>query len=277
MSDLNQGDKSYIAVMGKIFGVLECFAENGATQGLAFSQIAKALPFSRTTIHRILYSLGKLGYVEKAEVGSCYRLTHRFHELAEHAVHFRQLQSISKPLMKILLTRYAETVNLGSLDGGQIAYIDVEQGPNGLQFAAFPGDRNPAHCTALGKAILAFLPEPRIKAILGQDPLLKRTANTITQPGRLIHQLTAVRHQRVALDLEENVMGISCVAAPIFDPSGRVIAAFSVSGPTVRISGKLDALKSDVRAAASRVTRMLRPPQPTASPDAASRPHAAAF
>ena len=261
MSDLNQGDKSYIAVTGKIFCVLECFAKNGASQGLAFSQIANSLPFSRTTIHRILYSLGKLGYVEKTETGSCYRLTHRFHDLAEQAAHFRQLQSVSKPLMRILLTRYAETVNLGSLDGGQIAYIDVEQGPNGLPFAAFPGDRNPAHCTALGKAILAFLPEQRTKAILGHDPLVKRTANTITQPSRLLDQLSAVRHQRVALDLEENVMGISCVAAPIFDPGGRVIAAFSVSGPSRRIHDKLDALKSDVRAAASRVTRMLRPAQ----------------
>ena len=70
---------------------------------------------------------------------------------------FRHLQAISKPVMQNLLIRYAETVNLGSLDGGQVAYIDVVQSPSALRIAALPGDRNPVHSTALGKAILAFL------------------------------------------------------------------------------------------------------------------------
>jgi DNA-binding IclR family transcriptional regulator len=118
MSTIKQADKCYIAVMGKIFGVLERFVEKGTTRGLAFSEITKGLPFSRTTIHRILYSFGKLGYIEKSATGSCYRLTRKFHDLAGQDIPFRHLQAISKPLMQNLLIRYAETVNLGSLDGG---------------------------------------------------------------------------------------------------------------------------------------------------------------
>jgi IclR family transcriptional regulator, KDG regulon repressor len=259
MSTTKQADKSYIAVMGKIFGVLERFVEKGTTRGLAFSEIAKGLPFSRTTIHRILYSLGKLGYIEKSATGSCYRLTRKFHDLAGQGVAFRHLQALSKPLMQTLLIRHAETVNLGSLDGGQVAYLDVVQSPSALRIAALPGDRNPVHSTALGKAILAFLPESRTRAILGESPLLRKTPRTITQRTHLLEHLSAVRDQRVALDIEENVTGVTCVAAPIFDNTGRVIAAFSISGPASRMNAKLNAIKIDVRAAASTITKMLAP------------------
>jgi IclR family KDG regulon transcriptional repressor len=267
MCTTKQADKSYIAVMGKIFGVLENFVERGTTRGLAFSEIAEGLPFSRTTIHRILYSLGKLGYVEKIGPGSCYRLTRQFHDLAWQGVHFRHLQAVSKPVMRNLLIRYAETVNLGSLDGAQVAYLDVVQSPSALRIAALPGDRNPVHSTALGKAILAFLPESRTRAILGEYPLLRKTPRTITQRTNLFEQLSAVRDQRVALDMEENLTGVTCVAAPIFDNTGRVIAAFSISGPASRMNAKLNAIKIDVRAAASTITKMLAPPRGVDAPN----------
>jgi IclR family KDG regulon transcriptional repressor len=265
MSTSRQADKSYIAVMAKIFTVLECFVEDGANQGLAFSQIAKDLPFSRTTIHRILYTLGKLGYVEKVEIGSRYRLTHKFHDISGNILSLQHLLAVSKSVMRTLLVRYSETVNLGSLDGGQVTYLDVAQSPSALPIAAFPGDRNPVHSTALGKAILAFLPDSQIRTILGDSPLLRKTSRTITQHARFLEHLSAVRGERVALDKEENLVGVTCVAAPIFGPSGRVIAAFSVSGPVSRMCAKLNALKSDVRAAATSVTRMLKPPLDTNS------------
>jgi IclR family transcriptional regulator, KDG regulon repressor len=261
MSTSKQADKSYIAVMGKIFDVLESFAEKGPDQGLAFSEIAKGLPFSRTTIHRILYSLGKLGYIEKSEIGSRYCLKRKFHDLVGQSVQFRHLQVLSKPVMHNLSVRHAETVNLGSLDGGQVAYLDVVQSPTALPIAAFPGDRNPVHSTALGKAILAFLPESRTKAILAEHPLIRKTPKTITQSTHFFDHLSAVRDHRIALDLEENLIGVTCVAAPIFDPNGRVIAAFSISGPALRMNAKLNAIKIDVRAAASTITRMLAPPR----------------
>lgn len=266
MPTSKQVDKSYIAVMSKIFNVLECFVEDGTNQGLAFSQISKGLPFSRTTIHRILYTLGKLGYVEKTEIGSRYRLTGKFHDISGNILFFQHLQAVSKSVMRTLLVRYSETVNLGSLDGRQVAYLDVAQSPSALPIAAFPGDRNPVHSTALGKAILAFLPEQQIRTILGDSPLLRKTSNTITQHARLLEHLALIRGERVALDQEENVDGVTCVAAPIFGPSGRVIAAFSVSGPVNRMSEKMSALKSDVRAAACSVTRMLKPPVTNSGP-----------
>jgi len=263
MRTSKQTDKSYIAVTSKIFDVLQRFVEDTTNEGVAFSRISKGLPFSRTTIHRILYTLSKLGYVEKTEIGSRYRLTRKFHDISGNIVFFQQLQAVSKSVMRTLLVRYSETVNLGSLDGSQVTYLDVAQSRSALPIAAFPGDRNPVHSTALGKAILAFLPEPQIKSILGDSPLIKRTSNTITEQHRLLEHLALIRGERVALDQEENVDGVTCVAAPIFGPRGRVIAAFSVSGPVSRMSEKLIDLKADIRAVASSVTRMLRPPSHT--------------
>jgi len=77
--------------------------------------------------------------------------------------------------MTDLLNRHAETVNLGVINDAQVVYIDVLQSPNALRIAALPGERNPLHCTSLGKAILAFLPQPEVNALLGERPLIKKT------------------------------------------------------------------------------------------------------
>lgn len=260
MPKTKQADKNYIAVMGKIFTVLEYVIDKGAHQEpVAFADLAKDLPFSRTTIHRILYSFEKLGYVEKAEGTSHYRLAAKFFELTGVAVHFRQLQSVAKEVMQNLMTRHGETVNLGVLDLGQVAYLEVLQSPSALRIAGFAGQRTPLHSTALGKVLLAFLPEPEINAILSEQSLIKKTSRTITRKGHLLEHLASVREQGVAFDLEENLSGVTCIAAPIFDQAHRAIAAFSISGPTARMNAKLNAVKDDVRSAGLIVTRMLAP------------------
>jgi DNA-binding IclR family transcriptional regulator len=246
--------------MGKIFEVLNYLINTGAKQeAVPFSAMVKALPFSRTTIHRILYSLEKLGYVEKAEQAAHYRLATKFFEFTGPAVHFRHLQSISRSIMNDLMARHVENVNLGVLQKGQIVHLDVIQSPNALRVAAFPGERNPLHCTALGKAILAFLPEAEVNTLLDGYPLVKKTPKTITQKAHLREHLALVREHGVAIDLEENLSGVTCLAAPIFDHAGRVVAALSVSGPSSRMSSKLNAIKHDLRAAALAATRMIAP------------------
>jgi DNA-binding IclR family transcriptional regulator len=267
MPKQKQLDKNYIAVMGKIFEVLNYLIDKSAKQEpVAFSAMVKALPFSRTTIHRILYSLEKLGYVEKAELAAHYRLAAKFFEFTGPAVHFKHLQSISRSIMNDLMARHVENVNLGVLQNGQVVHLDVIQSPNALRVAAFPGERNPLHCTALGKAILAFLPESEVNTLLDGHPLVKKTPRTITQKAHLREHLALVREHGIAIDLEENLSGVTCLAAPIFDHAGRVVAALSVSGPTSRMNSKLSALKIDLRAAALSATRMIAPLYETEQP-----------
>jgi DNA-binding IclR family transcriptional regulator len=268
-----QADKNYIEVTGKIFAVLEYFVERGSKQkSVPFVEVAAAVPFARTTVHRILYSLEKLGYIEKDEAKPHYQLAGKFFDLTGPAIHFRRLQSVAKSVMQNLLLRFGETINLGVLDDGQVAYIEVLQSQSALRIAATPGERNPVHCTSLGKAMLAFLPENEVDAILDRHPLIRRTPRTITQKKHLIEHLASVREQSVALDMEENLTGVICVASPIFDQSGRVIAGISVSGPASRMEPKLVQVQEELRHSALTLSRMLSPGILAVPPHASSRP-----
>jgi DNA-binding IclR family transcriptional regulator len=111
----------------------------------------------------------------------------------------------------------------------------------------------------LGKTILAFLPEDEINSIVEKYPLIKMTPKTITQRAHFIEHLASVREQGVALDLEENLSGAVCVAGPIFDQHGRVVAGLSVSGPAGRIEAKLSRLQDEVRTACATISRVLNP------------------
>ncbi|HEV3277217.1 MAG TPA: IclR family transcriptional regulator [Terriglobia bacterium] len=253
-----QLDKNYIRVMEKIFVVLEHFIKEGARQeALSFQTVAASVPFAKTTVHRILYSLQKLGYLERDSARTRYRLGPKFFELTEPAVHFRRLQSVATSVMTELLVRFSENVNLGVLDSSQVAYLSVLQSPSALRVAAFPGQRNPVHSTALGKAIVAFLGEEEAAAIIDQRPLIKMTPKTITQRAHFSEHLAAVRERGVAFDLAENVEGVTCVAAPIFDQRGRAVAAISVSGPATRMEAKLGRIEEEVREAGLKTSRML--------------------
>jgi DNA-binding IclR family transcriptional regulator len=161
--------------------------------------------------------------------------------------------------MQQLLLRFGETVNLGVIEDFQVAYIEVLQSPSALRIAAIPGERNPVHCTSLGKAILAFLPDSEVETILEQNPLIRRTPKTITQKKHLLEHLASVREQAVALDLEENLTGVICVAAPIFDQRGRPVAGVSISGPATRMAPKLSQIQKEIRNSASTLSRMLSP------------------
>ena len=255
-----QADKNYIEVMGKIFAVLEYFVERGGKQrSVAFVEVAGAVPFARTTVHRILYSLEKLGYVEKDEVKSRYHLASKFFELTGPVTHFRRLQAVSKSVMQNLLLRFSETINLGVLEDGQVVFIEVLQSTSALRIAGTPGERNPLHSTALGKAMLAFLPESEVEAILERYPLIRRTPKTITQKKHLLEHLASVRERGIAFDMEENLTGVVCVAAPIFNQAGRVIAGLSVSGPATRMEPKLAQIQDELLNSALTLSRMLSP------------------
>lgn len=255
-----QADKNYIEVTGKIFALLEYFVErSGDAKSVPFVEIAAAVPFARTTVHRILYSLEKLGYIEKDGTRARYELGTKFFELTGPAIHFRRLQSVSKSVMQNLLLRFGETINLGVLDDGRVTYIDVLQSPSALRIAAVPGERNPVHSTSLGKAMLAFMPEKQVEAILDRHPLIKRTPRTITQKKHFLEHLASVRESCIALDMEENLTGVVCVAAPIHDQSGRVVAGISISGPASRMDPKLARIQQELKEAAQSITRMLSP------------------
>jgi DNA-binding IclR family transcriptional regulator len=143
---------------------------------------------------------------------------------------------ISKPVMVDLAAKLQETVHLAVLSGTEIVYVDKVDSPRTLGVMSKIGQRGSLHSTALGKVLLGFLPEAEASGMIKQIKLTPFTANTISSRAKLMDELKKVRRQGYAFDFRESEEGVECIAAPIRDHLGNVIAALSISGPEKKIN-----------------------------------------
>ena len=153
--------------------------------------------------------------------------------LAQHDVY-----TISRAPMEELAERLGETISLAIRDGSEVVYIEVVHGQSEIGVQSSVGVRQPAHTSALGKVLLAWLTPEEREASVYIHPMVRLTSHTITSPAELEAHLEEVRHDGYAMDNEERAEGIRCVATPIFDRTGRVTAALSVSGASFRMVGE---------------------------------------
>jgi len=166
--------------------------------------------------------------------------------------HEEILRKLSRPLLQKLWALTGKTVNLGTMDGPQVLYLDVIESAHTFRLVTQVGARRPLYCTSLGKAMAAFLPQEEADEMLRGLTYERFTPKTLVQPAKLKREFAKVREQGFAIDDEEAVPGARCVAAPIFDASGKVIGALSVSGPITRMAAdKLQTLSTAVKKAAS--------------------------
>ena len=139
------------------------------------------------------------------------------------------------PYLKELVKLCNETVHLGVREEGEVLYLAKEESSQTIRMISYVGKRAPLHCTALGKVLLAHLSTEERKKTLGEKVLRRLTENTITDEEELEKELGKVREQGFALDIEENEKDVRCIAAPIRNYQGKVIAAISISSPIFRI------------------------------------------
>lgn len=244
-----------IAVVARTFDLLEALADAGTPIGA--TELACRTGTTKSAAYRILTTLEGRGYVTKDVTTTLYQLGPRFAHLARRATNPHDVRTVARPLLEELHRRFRETVNLGVCDDGLVVYIDMIESDLGLRMAAHLGARDYLHSTALGKAILASLPEEvRERFLLA--PLPARTARTITDRGVLRAELERIRHEGVAEDRGENEDGSRCYGAPILDDTGVVIAALSVSAPESRVDDERAAtIARAVREVAQQVTLRL--------------------
>jgi DNA-binding IclR family transcriptional regulator len=198
------------------------------------TDLAQALGCSKNTAFRLLYTLMERNFVRQSEDAS-YQLTFRLLTLGESVLGTTELHHLARPSIQELARQCGETVSLAVLEGDEIIYLDRVLGSSPFTTAYSIGSRAPACTTALGKAILAFSPEDVVERCL-HDGLRSRTPHTITSPDRLRLKLREAARCCYALDNQENVLGVRCVGAPIFDRKGRVQAAISISGLAAHFS-----------------------------------------
>ncbi|WP_049983415.1 IclR family transcriptional regulator [Halorubrum sp. BV1] len=205
--------------------------------GAGVTAVAKDLDMTKSTVHNHLKTLEDEGYVTNE--GTTYRVGLRFLELGEYKRNRMDIYEKARPEVKALAEKTGETANAAVEEHGEGVYITRAEGTEAVTVDTYAGKRVKLHCTALGKTILAELPEERVDEILDTHGLPARTENTITDREELQAELATIRERGYAYDREERLSGLRCVAAPVVPEDGGLVAALSVSGPTTRMQGDL--------------------------------------
>jgi DNA-binding IclR family transcriptional regulator len=256
IASVNGHDETTLRTLEKGLIVLEALAAAGRS-GIALTALGRQLGLHRSTLYRFLTTLAKCGYAEPCEATDRYRLSYKALELAAATLTGLPLRDVGAPLLEELNQTTRETVHIVVLDQGEVVTIDRLEADYPITLRTQVGTRRPAYCSATGKAMLAFLPDAVVDEILARG-MPARTTRTITTPEVYKAQLQAARQRGFAIDDEEFVDGIRCVAAPVFDLTGRPIGAISLSAPTMRVSlEQLLNFAEPVCAAARRMSRQL--------------------
>ena len=240
--------------------ILDILGEN--PHGISVRDLSSRVRLPKGTTHRLLSSLTYFGYVRQDLKTRNYFLGLKLVELGNLLLTQIDLRKEAEPFLRELVERTKETVHMVFLDRNEIVYIDkveTDHSPSGLRMASRVGLRNPVHSCAVGKVLLAHLPEEELNHIIEEKGLLKRTENTIIDFTQLKEHLKIIRTQGYAIDDEENEKGIRCVAAPIYNEVSKAVAAVSISGPAFRITKKViqETLKKEVMETALRISQRL--------------------
>ena len=245
------------AALEKALDVLE--AIGSAAQGLNQLQLAEQVQLPRTTLYRILGSLVERGMVRRDPLRKVYRLGFRYLELVRNAYLKPDLVAAASVELRALRDLTGETSYLAVLDGNQVMSLERCDGAHTTRSAAALGRSKPVYCTGQGKAILSAMKESEREQILKGLPLLELTPKTLTDRRQLQIELQVTGARGYAIDDEEIVLGVRCVAAPIIDDNGVVQGALSVAGPAYRLPrSRLELLGPELAEAARRVGAQLR-------------------
>jgi len=238
-------------MLGRTFAIVEAFGTNDVLLSLA--DLARRTELPKSTVHRIANRLVAQQWLER--VDAQYRLGIRLFELGQlfELQRFR-LRETALPFMEDLYEATHEIVNLAVLDDDEMVYIEKISGHRRVPIETRLGCRMPAHCTALGKAVLAFADPDAIERVITAG-LPAKTPHSITDPTALRKQLKEIAMKRVAIDKGEYMPNVVCVAAPIFN-GNKPVAAISVTGPAPRIDVR--AVSAAVQTAALGISRMMR-------------------
>ncbi len=204
--------------------------------GLGVTEIANQMDINKSSVYRILSTLVQYGYIEQDKETEWYKLGYQFLEVSSRLLESLDLRNEAKPFLQELEKETNEVIHLVVYDRGEVVYIEKLDGNEALRMHSKVGKRAPMHCTSVGKAILAHLPIEIVQEIIERKGLPIHTDKTITDKNVFIDELAEVKKKGYALDLQENEYGITCIAVPIFDHLGKVEAAVSISGPTIRMT-----------------------------------------
>lgn len=223
-----------IQSVSRAIHILKCF-ENAEELGV--TEISKLLSLHKSTAFGLISTLEMNKLLEKNESTGKYRLGLELFRLGTKVN--SNLRRITVPYLEKLVDKYQETVNLVVIDNLSVVYLEKVEGGHSMRTSTAAGKRYPLNCTAVGKAILAGIPEQEAKDKLSRMTFTKYTDNTICNGDELLRCLDQIRTCGYSEDFEELEIGLVCIAAPIYNHLGNAFAAISVSGPKFRMNQEL--------------------------------------
>ena len=249
-----QSEKYVIAPVVGAFDALEFVL--ASANPVSIAEISRGCGRNKTTVYRYVQTLLFLGYLQVTESGG-YEIGPAIYALQTDDARDRTIRALAEPVIRELNLSLHETVNLGVPKGRRVYYLAIVAGADGGGGIAQVGDGDYFHCTALGKAILAFQ-SPEIRAAHLRAELLRQTDHTILDMRRLFAELREVQRRGYAVDRGENEAGYSCFGVPVRNWRGVPVAAISVSLPSDRVTRTRELEVSEsVMAAACRIEAKL--------------------
>jgi IclR family transcriptional regulator, KDG regulon repressor len=243
-----------IGSLEKGIRIIELLSHQGT---LTLSEVAAKLKLDRSVCHRHLLTLRDLGWVSQ-QGGAGYQLTMTLFEMAMRVVNRLEIVKIVRPFLEDLSREYQETVNLGLREGNQIVFVDKILSTHLFRADLSVGTRHPLHCTALGKAVLAFRPKAEQDAICKDRKLKASSEKSIISGPALRQELAAIRDRGFAIDDEEYYLGLRAVAAPLVDHTGYALYAVSIAGPSQRLNiERLMEIGPDLKQVCEKVSSIL--------------------
>lgn len=237
-------------MLGRATMILNAFGPQEWVMPLA--ELTRKSGLTKPTAYRLATELAELGLLERVPGG--YRLGIQLVEIGQRTWWQRVLRDTALPFLEYLCEATGHTANLGVLDGPDVVYLEKLPGANDDVRIARPGARLPAHCTGLGKTLLAFAPRAAVRAAIASG-LPRRGPRTITGSRRLVRELDRVRARQVAFDAEESAPGMFCVAAPILGSGADAQGSLSISGCST--AAEMERLRPVVQSAAGEASRRL--------------------
>ena len=260
MDDLRSKPSNLVQTIERVSLILDILGNS--PHGISVGELSEKTGFPKGTTHRLLTSSAYFDLVRQDPTTKKYHLGFKLVELGNRLLSQLDFRTEARPYLKDLAERTKETVHMVILDRNEGLYVDkvdAAEHASGLRMVSTLGSRIPAHCSAVGKVLLASLSEERLLSIVKDKGLPRRTENTITDVEELKKRLQLIREQGFAFDDEENEKGIQCVGAPIFDQRGKVLAAISISVPTIRVdkASLQTTLKAHLTDTATKISRKL--------------------
>lgn len=236
----------------KAMKVLEEFKEK---KELGTTDLSKKLDIPKSTMFNILYTFTELGYIQQTKYDK-YKLSTKIFELSQSIEY--DLRNEAKPYLRKLSEATRETINLVLHMEEKVLYTEKVESQEPININTKIGKKEDIYCTAVGKAILAFLKQDRQEKIFEKIIFHSHTPNTITDLEDLKEEIITIKNRGYAVDNEEFARGVKCVAAPIFDYKGDPISAVSITGPAERMDSKgIERLASLVKENAMDISNVL--------------------